>query len=293
MLNLASLNDYLSLCKPRVVLLMLLTSWVGMYLASPKAIPWSILVLGTIGIAFAASSAAVINHLIDRHIDIKMRRTATRPIASKRISPKQALIFAGFLAFIAWLVLSIFVNMTATILTFSTLFGYAVIYTLFLKHTTPQNIVIGGLSGAMPPLLGWAAVSGDINPHALLLVLIIFAWTPPHFWALAIYRVKDYSNAEVPMLPVTHGIAFTKLCILLYTLLLFSVTCLPFVVGLSGSLYLTAALFLNTIFLYLAISLYRAKDKNEHQLAIKTFNYSINYLLILFIALLIDRQQGV
>jgi len=293
MLNLSVLNDYLTLCKPRVVLLMLVTAWVGMYLASPYAVPWAAVVFGTLGIALAASSAAVFNHLIDRHIDLKMYRTATRPIACKRISPRQAMLFACILAISAGLILSIFVNILTTILTFSTILGYAVVYSLYLKHATPQNIVIGGLSGAMPPLLGWAAVSGDVNPQALLLVLIIFAWTPPHFWALAIYRVKDYTKAQVPMLPVTHGIAFTKLCLALYTFLLLAASLLPFACQMAGRIYLLAALILNGIFVYLALCLYNATGEREHRLAVRTFNYSIKYLFILFSALLIDHQFGV
>lgn len=281
--------DYLRICKPKVVLLMLATAWVGMYMASGSQIPLPVFVFGTIGIACAASSAAIINHLMDRHIDLKMARTSSRPIACGRISPARAIIFASALAMIAWLVLSKFINILTAILTFSTVFGYAVIYTLYLKRATPQNIVIGGLSGAMPPLLGWAAVSGTISPYSLLLVLIIFTWTPPHFWALAIYRVDDYANVKIPMLPVTHGIAFTKLCLLLYTVLLCAVTSLPYVVGMSGLLYFTTAIILNLIFLYYALILYKAKPPKEHAIAIKTFNYSLVYLLLLFGGLLIDR----
>ena len=271
---------------------MLITAWVGMYMASPNLIPWSPFIFGTVGIALAASSAAVINHLMDRHIDLKMSRTSSRPIASGRINPGQALIFAVILALIAWVILSKLVNMVTTILTFSTLFGYAVVYTLYLKRATPQNIVIGGLSGAMPPLLGWAAVSGDINPYSLLLVAIIFVWTPPHFWALAIYRVNDYAAAKIPMLPVTHGIAFTKLCLLLYTVLLFIVTILPFAVHMSGLIYLSVAVILNILFLYFAVRLYKSQPENEPRFAIQTFNYSLVYLLLLFSALLIDHNYG-
>jgi protoheme IX farnesyltransferase len=295
MKKIAAINDYLILCKPKVVLLMLITAWVGMYMAVPNHqwLPWPSLIFGTIGIAFAAGSAAIINHLMDRHIDLKMSRTATRPIASGRITPKHAIMFALCLSLIALLVLSCYVNAVTTILSFCTLFGYAIIYTLYLKRATPQNIVIGGLSGAMPPLLGWSAVSGDINPYSLLLVLIIFTWTPPHFWALAIYRVKDYTAADIPMLPVTHGIEFTKKCILLYTVLLFAVTSLPFAVRMSGVLFFSAAILLNTLFLILAIRLYKAVGQDEHRLAIKTFHYSIVYLLLLFVTLLIDHKIGV
>lgn len=287
------LSDYLVICKPRVVMLMLVTAWVGMYMANPHTFAWQIYSFATLGIAGAASSAAIINHLVDRHLDRKMQRTANRPIASGRIVPHQALILAIILASGSWIILHKYVNGLTAILTFATLIGYAVVYTVYLKHATSQNIVIGGLAGAMPPLLGWAAVTGEISPFSLLLVLIIFTWTPPHFWALAIYRVEDYKNAQIPMLPVTHGVQFTKLCLLLYTILLSAVTCLPFVVGLSGIIYLLTALLLNVIFTILAWNLYRSNSSNEHRLAIKTFNFSISYLLLLFAALLIDRSIGV
>jgi heme o synthase len=282
------LIDYLTLCKPRVVLLMLSTAWVGMYLASPTYLDWPRMVIATLGIAFAASAAAIINHLLDRNIDSKMARTAFRPIASGRISPKQAIIFAIILAILAWSLLYICVNRTTAILTFASVIGYAIIYTMYLKRATPQNIVIGGLAGAMPPLLGWSAISNNIDPRSLILVLIIFIWTPPHFWALAIYRVKDYRNAAIPMLPVTHGIQFTKLCLLLYTILLIAVTCLPFVIQMAGFKYLIIATLLNTYFLYLTVRLYFSNGVQEHRLAIKTFNFSLSYLLILFIGLLLD-----
>lgn len=290
MITTSILRDYFTLCKPRVVLLMLITSWVGMFLASPNLIPWHALIFGTLGIATAAGSAAVINHLIDRHIDIKMSRTATRPIASGRISPTFAMIFAGILACVSILLLSIFVNTLTTILTFATLFGYAFIYTIYLKRATPQNIVIGGIAGAMPPLLGWCAVSGDISPYAMLLVLIIFTWTPPHFWALAIYRANDYAAAEIPMLPVTHGKLFTKLCLILYTFLLLAVSCLPFIVGLAGIIYFSSAIILGSIFIWFALRLYFSNTNTEHKLAIKTFNYSIIYLVLLFTVLLCNRS---
>lgn len=288
MLNAALINDYLTLCKPRVVLLMLITAWIGMYLASPNFLQWRIIIFSTIGIGCAASAAAVINHLMDRHIDGNMARTATRPLASGRIYPYQAIIFAICLICIAWAILSIFVNMLTTILTFATIIGYAIIYTMYLKRATPQNIVIGGISGAMPPLLGWTAISGEINSDALLLTLIIFTWTPPHFWALAIYRVNDYKTAKIPMLPVTHGIFITKVCLLAYTFLLLAVSCLPFVTKLAGIIYLISALNLNLVFIYYATRLLMAKEMHEHYLAIKTFNFSIIYLLLLFMTLLID-----
>lgn len=286
------LNDYLILCKPKVVLLMLITAWVGMSLASQNFV-WSTLIFATIGIACAASSAAIFNHLLDRHIDLKMSRTSQRPIATGRISPKQAIIFALSLAVISWVTLSQLVNTITAILTFATLVGYAAVYTIYLKRATPQNIVIGGLAGAMPPLLGWTAITGHVSPYSWLLVLIIFTWTPPHFWALAIYRIKDYAAADIPMLPVTHGIPFTKLCILLYTILLSAVTCLPFATQMSGWLYFVTSITLDGIFIIFALRLYFAPKDQEHNIAIKTFNFSITYLALLFIALLIDHHFGV
>jgi protoheme IX farnesyltransferase len=280
------LKDYFELCKPRVVLLMLLTAVVGMLLASPGFVSWKILLLGSLGIALAASAGAVLNHLIDRHIDAVMQRTQRRPIATGRISAQRAVWFAIILGAIGMAVLIVGVNLTTAILTFATLIGYAVIYTVFLKHATPQNIVIGGLAGAMPPLLGWTAVTGQMDYAGWLLVLIIFAWTPPHFWSLSIYRYEDYARADVPMLPVTHGIAYTKLQILLYTFLLVAVSLLPFVVDLSGLVYLFGVIILDGGFLYWSIHLYRSTDK---RVAIKTFYYSITYLMLLFILLLIDH----
>lgn len=283
------LNDYLTICKPRVVLLMLVTAWVGMYMANPCKFAWQLYIYATIGIACAASSAAIINHLIDRHLDRKMQRTQHRPLASGRMIPQRALLFSLTLAGCAWWVLTQHVNALTAYLTFATLFGYAVVYTVYLKHATSQNIVIGGLAGAMPPLLGWSAITNTVSPYSLLLVLIIFTWTPPHFWALSIYRVNDYANAAIPMLPVTHGIKYTKFCLLLYTILLTAVTCLPFVVGLSGICYLSAALLLNLIFVVQAIRLYTAAIDQERKLAISIFRYSIMYLFLLFLFLLIDR----
>jgi heme o synthase len=278
--------DYLTLCKPNVVLLMLLTSWVGIALATNKTVPLDLLVFSTLGIATAAAGAAVINHLVDRNIDAKMTRTALRPIASGRITPTNALIFAGMLSGFGLLLLLVFVNLITAGLTFVTLVGYAAIYTLFLKRATPQNIVIGGIAGATPPLLGWSAVTGEVTAEALLLVLIIFAWTPPHFWALAIYRNEDYKKANIPMLPVTHGIKFTKLCIVLYTLLLFAITLLPFAIKMSGLIYLTCALLLGINFIYSSLKLYFTNNKKQ---AMKTFNFSIVYLLLLFLGLLVDH----
>lgn len=270
---------------------MLVTAWVGMFLASPTQIPWHAIVFGTIGIACAASAAAIINHLMDRHIDRNMLRTALRPIAAGRINPTKAFIFALILMAIAAIVLNYYVNQTTALLTLATFIGYAVIYTMYLKRATPQNIVIGGLFGAMPPLLGWASVSGNINPYGVLLVLIIFAWTPPHFWALALYRTTDYAAADIPMLPVTHGKKFTKLCLLLYTFLLLAVSCLPFVVKLAGITYFVTALALGTIFIYLAIRLYKISADQENKLSLRTFKYSILYLFLLFSVLLLDNKQ--
>jgi len=282
----ANWHDYLELTKPKVVALMLLTTVVGMFLATPGLVPLSILFFGTSGIALAAGSAAAINHVLDRHIDIHMARTKNRPIATGRVAPVNALIFAGVLGISGMALLSYFVNLLTAELTFVTLVGYAVVYTLFLKRATPQNIVIGGAAGAAPPLLGWVAVTGTIDPNSLLLVLIIFTWTPPHFWALAIYRHEDYAKAEIPMLPVTHGIRFTKLCIVLYTLLMLAVSLLPFVTSMSGWIYFCGALVLGLRFLYWSVILMLSED---NLIAMKTFRFSIIYLMGIFILLLIDH----
>ncbi|GAB4393388.1 MAG: heme o synthase [Gammaproteobacteria bacterium] len=282
----ANWRDYLTLCKPRVVALMLLTALVGMAMASPSAIPLTRLILATLGIGLAAGSAAIINHLVDRHIDAIMHRTQRRPLVSGKISPAKAIIFAIALGTLGMVVLILGVNQLTAILTFITLIGYAFIYTVFLKHATPQNIVIGGLAGAAPPLLGWTAITNQIDPNSLLLVLIIFVWTPPHFWALAIYRHQEYAKAGIPMLPVTHGIRFTKLCIVLYTVLLLTSTCLPFVFGMSGWIYFLSSLVLGLRFLYWSIALMLSRDDI---IAMKTFRYSITYLMLLFGALLIDH----
>ncbi|MBS0359283.1 MAG: protoheme IX farnesyltransferase [Proteobacteria bacterium] len=284
--SIAVWKDYFELCKPKVVSLMLLTSFVGMYLATPTWVPLSILFWGNLGIALGGGSAAAINHILDRHIDTLMQRTLKRPVATGKIIPKNALVFAITLGILSMCILALQVNILTAILTFFTLIGYAIVYTAYLKHATPQNIVIGGLAGAAPPLLGWTAVTGHIDANALLLVLIIFVWTPPHFWALAIYRQNDYAKADVPMMPVTHGVAFTKLNILLYTLLLLAVSILPFVTHMSGWLYLSAALLLGLRFVYWALVLmYSEKDI----IAMKVFRYSIIYLMLLFTAMLIDH----
>lgn len=284
-----SWRDYLEMCKPRVVALMLLTVVVGMFLASPSGISdisWSIMVSALLGIGMTAASAAAVNHLVDKRIDALMKRTSKRPVAVGRVSVSQAALFACILGFMGLFVLFFFVNQLTAVLTFITLVGYAGVYTGYLKRATPQNIVIGGLAGAAPPLLGWTAISNHLDPQALLLVLIIFTWTPPHFWALAIYRYEDYQQAEIPMLPVTHGIRFTKLYVLLYTILLLIVSILPYLVGMSGLLYLVGALVLGARFLYWAIVLY---IRDEPAIAMKTFRFSIIYLMLLFLFLLIDH----
>ncbi|MDF1757676.1 MAG: heme o synthase [Legionellaceae bacterium] len=279
-------RDYIELCKPRVVALMLLTVVVGMYLAVPGSVSFWVILPSLVGIAMCAGSAAAINHLVDRRIDSLMARTKKRPVAVGRVTIFQALAFAISMGVGGLLVLTLWVNTLTAILSFITIIGYAGVYTGYLKRATPQNIVIGGLAGAAPPLLGWTAVTNHLDPNALLLVLIIFTWTPPHFWALAIYRFKDYQHAEIPMLPVTHGIPYTKLNILLYTILLIIVSVLPFMVGMSGWLYLVGALVLGFRFLYWAIRLMRAK---EAVVAMQTFKFSIVYLMLLFILLLVDH----
>ncbi len=283
-------RDYLQLCKPRVVLLMLVTAYVGMHLATPGLVPLHVIIFGTLGIALAAGSAAVINHLVDRRIDAMMGRTRRRPLPTGKINTANAITFAIALGISGMVILATLVNPLTAELTFITLLGYAFFYTMFLKRATPQNIVIGGAAGAAPPLLGWTAVTGHVNADALLLVLIIFTWTPPHFWSLAIHRQAEYAKADIPMLPVTHGIRFTKLNIFLYTLLLIAVTMLPFVTGMSGFIYLAGALILGLVFLYHASRLLFTHDNRA---AIQTFRYSIIYMLLMFILLLADHYlQG-
>lgn len=282
----AGWRDYLELTKPKVVALMLITALVGMFLATPGAVPWRVLLLGNLGIGLCAGAAAAVNHVVDRRIDALMARTRLRPVVAGRVSPAAALLFALLLALAGQALLLAFTNVLTAWLTLASLLGYAVLYTGFLKRATPQNIVIGGLAGAAPPLLGWTAVSGHLDPQALLLVLIIFAWTPPHFWALAIHRKADYAKAAIPMLPVTHGEGYTKLHILLYTLILFAVSLLPFVVHMSGPLYLAGALALGARFLDWAWALYRGCREGA---ALRTFKYSISYLFALFIVLLADH----
>ncbi|MGF6592673.1 heme o synthase [Pseudomonas sp. 2835] len=282
----AGWRDYLELTKPKVVVLMLITSLVGMFLATRAGVPWTILLFGNLGIACCAGGAAVVNHVVDRRIDALMARTHKRPIAEGRVAPAAALTFALLLATLGMALLLVFTNALTAWLTLASLLGYAVIYTGFLKRATPQNIVIGGLAGAAPPLLGWVAISGHISAEPLLLVLIIFAWTPPHFWALAIHRKEEYAKADIPMLPVTHGEHYTKVHILLYTLVLLAVSLLPYAIHMSGPLYLACALALGGRFLQWAWVLYRGSRPHA---AIKTFKYSIWYLLLLFIALLVDH----
>ena len=282
----ASWRDYYQLCKPRVVYLIVFTAIVGMFLSTTGFVPLTALVFGTLGIGLGAASGAAINHLVDEKIDILMGRTRNRPLPTGRLERKSAFAFALSLCVLSMTLLVVFVNTLTAVLTFASLVGYAIIYSVFLKHATPQNIVIGGAAGAMPPVLGWTAVTGYLDPHALLLFLIIFAWTPPHFWALAIHRRAEYAKADVPMLPVTHGVEFTRIQILLYTIIMFVVTLLPFVTGMSGLLYLAGAVVLGGGFLYYAIRLFISHDD---AIPMMTFKYSIYYLAALFSVLLIDH----
>lgn len=278
--------DFLELTKPRVVALMLITALIGMCMAVPGFVPWEPLILGNIGIGLCAGAAAAINHVVDERIDQKMSRTTNRPVATGRVSQTEALVFAALLSLLGAGLLAWTINVLTAILTVASLVGYAFIYTMFLKRATPQNIVIGGLAGAAPPLLGWTAVTGEVHAHGLLLVLIIFAWTPPHFWALAIHRKEEYAAVGIPMLPVTHGNRFTALHILLYTILMFLITLLPYATLLSGWIYLVSAVVLGVIFLYWSIEILREKNPKA---PMETFKYSINYLLLLFVAMLADH----
>lgn len=278
--------DFLELTKPRVVALMLITALIGMCMAVPGFVPWEPLILGNLGIGLCAGAAAAINHVVDERIDQEMSRTTNRPVATGRVSQTEALLFAALLAVLGAGLLAYTINVLTAVLTVASLVGYAFIYTMFLKRATPQNIVIGGLAGAAPPLLGWTAVTGEIHAHGLLLVLIIFAWTPPHFWALAIHRKEEYAAVGIPMLPVTHGNRFTALHILLYTILMFLITLLPFATLLSGWIYLVSAVVLGVIFLYWSIEILREKNPKA---PMETFKYSINYLLLLFVAMLADH----
>jgi protoheme IX farnesyltransferase len=279
-------GEYLQLTKPRVVALLVFCAVIGMFLAVPGIPRWQALVFGTLGIWLASGSAAAFNHLIDQRIDKLMARTANRPLATGHLSPTQVFVFAMLLGIVSMAILVFLVNPLTALLTFCGLIGYAVVYTAYLKRATPQNIVIGGLAGAIPPVLGWTAVTGSLHPYALQLCLIIFVWTPPHFWALAIFRRDDYSRAQVPMLPVTHGVEYTRWHVLFYTILLFLVTLLPYFTGMSGLLYLGSAVVLGGGFLYYAVRLLNPPDE---MFSMKVFNYSIVYLMVLFAFLLLDH----
>ncbi len=278
-------RSFYELTKPRVVMLIVFTSIVGTLLAVPGLPPLEALIFGNLGVGLAAASAAVINHVLDERIDAQMSRTKRRPLPTGKLSVRAALLFAAVLCLLSMAILVFLVNTLTALLTFASLIGYAVIYTVWLKRATSQNIVIGGAAGAAPPVLGWAAVTNSIDPNALLLFLIVFVWTPPHFWALAIARKDEYAKVGIPMLPVTHGVAFTRLQVLLYTLLLTAVTLMPFVTGMSGLIYLGAALVLNGMFIWYA---WRMRSEAAH-LPMKVFRFSITYLMWLFAALLVDH----
>lgn len=278
--------EYFELCKPKVVALIVFTAVVGMFLATPGLPPWHAVLAGSLGIWLAASSAAAINHLLDRRIDAVMVRTRDRPLPSGHLRESQVLIFSIVLGLLSMVILVLFVNTLTAVLTFASLIAYAIIYTAWLKRATPQNIVIGGAAGAAPPVLGWTAVTGTVDPHALLLFLIIFVWTPPHFWALAIHRRDDYAAVDIPMLPVTHGIPFTRWHIFFYTILLVIVTTLPYLTGMSGLVYLAGVTVLNLGFLWYAWQLLKPHDD---QLPMQTFSYSVLYLMLLFVFLLGDH----
>ncbi len=281
-----SWRDYYEMCKPRVVLLMLLCAVVGMFLAVPGMVPLDTLIFGTLGIALVAGSAAAVNHLADAEIDARMARTHDRPIAQGRVGFNQGVGFAAVTGIVGMLVLYFLVNPLTAWLNLASWVGYGLIYTLWLKRATPQNIVIGGLFGAAPPLFGWAAVSNSVEPGALLLVLIIFAWTPPHFWALALERKDEYSDVDIPMLPVTHGESYTRLHILLYTFILVAISLMPYIIRMSGVLYLVGAVLLGLRFLYWAVVLVR---DNNPKAPMATFRFSIVYLGVLFLFLLVDH----
>lgn len=288
-MNSSTIRDYLELTKPRVVALMVFTALIGMVLADPGMHVPGRMLWGILGISLMAGAAAAINQIADRHLDARMERTRGRPLPRQALQPAQVLVFAAVLGLLGLVVLLVRVNLLTAALTFASLFGYAVLYTLFLKRTTPQNIVIGGAAGATPPLLGWTAITGEIAPGALALFLIIFVWTPPHFWALALHRKEDYARTGIPMLPVTHGDPYTRLQITLYTVLLLAVSLLPFIIGMSGWLYLVGALALGAGFLGYAI---RMQVEGTNNLAMPTFTYSIVYLMALFALLLVDCYLG-
>ncbi len=279
-------REFLGLCKLKVVALIVFTSVVGMLLAVPGWVPVDLFIFGNLGIGMAAAAAAAINHIVDQQVDAKMARTQHRPLVTGSLTNRQALVFATGLAALSMFILVLLVNPLTAILTFASLIGYAVVYTMYLKRATPQNIVIGGAAGAAPPVLGWTAVTGQLDPQALLLFLIVFVWTPPHFWALAVARREEYARADVPMLPVTHGVAFTQTQIILYTLLLIAVSALPYVTRMSGLFYFGGAMALGAGFLVYALQM---KRTNEDTIAMKTFGYSIFYLMGIFAFLLIDH----
>lgn len=280
------LKSYYQLCKPNVVYMMLICAFVGMLLAEESVGSFRYLFVALTGIALCSASAAAINQVIDRNTDASMTRTDQRPLPKGELSATHASVFAFVIGVIGALILYFYVNTLTMILTIASLIGYAFIYTIYLKRATPQNIVIGGLAGAAPPLLGWSSITNTIDPYALLLVLIIFVWTPPHFWALAIYRKEEYAKESIPMLPVTHGVIFTKLQIVLYTIILFIVSLLPYVVLMSGLIYLYSALILSSMFLYSSVKLYYSSDDED---AMKTFQFSIYYIFLIFLALLVDH----
>ena len=282
----ATARRYLELCKPKVVLLIVFTAVVGMFLAVPGWPPFSALLAGTAGIALAAASAAAINHLLDQRIDAVMARTRNRPLPRGQLGVNQVLVFAATLGVLSMALLIVWVNTLTAVLTFLSLIGYAIVYTVWLKRATPQNIVIGGAAGAAPPVLGWTAVTGSVDHNALILFLIIYVWTPPHFWALAIHRRQDYAAVDIPMLPVTHGVHFTRWHIFFYTILLVLVTTLPYLTGMSSLLYLAGTTVLNLGFLWYAFRLLR---ENDERLPMQTFGYSIIYLMVLFAFLLTDH----
>jgi heme o synthase len=286
----SSWRDYYTLTKPRVVQLLVFTAIVGMLLATPGMVPWDVLIFGSLGIGFSAASGAAVNHVLDQRFDAEMARTRNRPMPNGRISDRDALGFALALGLLGLGILVLAINALTAVLTFASLIGYAVIYTIFLKRSTPQNIVIGGAAGATPPLLGWVAVQNEVTAFPVLLFLIIFFWTPPHFWALAIARKDDYAKAAIPMLPVTHGIASTKTHVVIYTLLLVLVTILPFVAGMTGVLYMIGAVLLGAGFLYYAV---RLKLSDGTEFAMPTFAYSISYLVALFSFFLLDHYMPV
>jgi len=283
----ATWRDYLDLCKPRVITLLVITAMVGVVLASPPGeLSLFILIVSSIGIGLGSAAGAAINQLVERETDAEMARTENRPLPQGRVDQQHAFVFALLLAASSVFILTAWINVLTAVLTFASMIGYAVIYTMYLKKATPQNIVIGGLAGAMPPLLGWVSVTNSIDPQGLLLVLIIYTWTPPHFWALAIHRRDDYAKVNLPMLPVTHGIEFTKYSILGYTIIMILVTFLPYLIFMSGWIYLVSAIVLNLYFLYMVLLLMFSKREN---VAMKTFVYSINYLLLLFVSMVVDH----